>query len=75
MSPEELELIYEEIEICRTLAEDAHPQIAHLLEVSEDDDCFLLVIELVEGMNMFKWTLTHMKEVNHNEEEARRVFR
>ncbi|TNV87689.1 hypothetical protein FGO68_gene14180 [Halteria grandinella] len=36
MTPAELELIYEEIEICRALAEDGNPQIAQLLDLVEE---------------------------------------
>lgn len=75
MQPAELELIYEEIEICRTLAEEGHPQIAHLIDVSEDDDMVVIIIELVQGINMFKWTLTHLKDTGHEEREIQGVFR
>jgi hypothetical protein len=47
MTPSELELIYEEIEICYVLSEDENPYVAHLLNVFENEEYFLLIMELV----------------------------
>ena len=49
MTVSELELIYEEIEISRTLAEDGHPGIGHLLDTYEGQASARLVLDMVKS--------------------------
>lgn len=58
MRTEELEQLHQEIELCKIMSEDPHPNIATPIDFFEDACKFTLVMELVSGGNLFEWLKT-----------------
>lgn len=75
MGASEQDLIYEEMELCYLISEEEHPAIANLLDMHETDEEFILIMELIEGTNMFKWVLSHLKDNDYSEKMGSSAFK
>lgn len=56
------------------LTEDEHPGIVKILDVFEDSENVTLVMEMIQGLNLFKWLMETHQETNCDEQVGSKVF-
>jgi protein-serine/threonine kinase len=69
---EELELQLHEIHVYQVLSDEAHPGIVRICDVYEDTVQIQIVLEYIEGTNLFHWIKQNRLA---EEEKTRRLFR
>lgn len=56
------------------LTEDDHSSIVGLLDVYEDKEILNLVMELFEGVSLYKWMKSELPKFSNREREVQYVF-
>jgi serine/threonine protein kinase len=69
---EELELQLHEIHVYQVLSDEAHPGIVRICDVYEDTVQIQIVLEYIEGTNLFHWIKQNRLA---EEEKTRRLFK
>ncbi|TNV86699.1 hypothetical protein FGO68_gene563 [Halteria grandinella] len=74
LSVEEYDMIASEIELSLVLSEDCHPGLTRLRDVYRSPDQVVLVMDLVEGVNLFSWLMANQNKRLYSEKVALRIF-
>ena len=75
LGPEEMQLMYQEIELCHVLSADENSLVVALYDVFEDSSTLNLVMELFEGESLYKWMKSELPNLQNREAEVQKVYR
>lgn len=70
LGPEEMQLMYQEIELCHVLSADENSLVVSLYDVFEDSSTLNLVMELFEGESLYKWMKNELPNLQNRENEV-----
>jgi len=69
LGPEEMQLMYQEIELCQVLTADENSLVVSLYDVYEDNNTINLVMELFSGSSLYKWMKGELLTLQNREIE------